>query len=303
MENVEKVKKFVENRYRVKGAYGYGSGVFKQTGYTEKDKPQIDLILIVDDLKKWHLENMKLNPKDYSFTSKLFFKNAPISKLKGNTGIVYLSNIEENGSVYKYGTIEEEDLIHYLDTWESFYLPGRFQKRILPVIENKKIDKINQKNRENVLFIALFTLPQGKYKLVDVYTQICGLSYLGDTRMRFAENPRKVLNIVEGSYENFKDIYGTNNSYFKTNKKDEVTIDFDKLMKDINKFPDSLLKYLGEDNDKVNRDAISKRILDYFTELNKKESSKQTIKGLFSNGIVRSIKYASKKVLKKIKNR
>ena len=37
--------------------------MFKQSGYTNKDKPQIDLILVVDDLKKWHLENMKLNSK------------------------------------------------------------------------------------------------------------------------------------------------------------------------------------------------------------------------------------------------
>ena len=35
-------------------------------------------------------------------------------------------------------------------------------------------------------------------------------------------------------------------------------------------------------------------------ELNKKESSKQTLKGLFTNGIIRSIQYASKKVMKKI---
>ena len=301
MEVKKDIIKFVERRPKVKGAYGYGSGIFKQTGYTDKDKPQIDMIFVVDDLKKWHLENMKLNPNDYSFTSKLYFKTASISKLKGNTGIVYLSNILENGSIYKYGTIEEKDLERYLNTWESFYLPGRFQKTILPIIESKKITKANEKNRENVLFTALLTLPKDKNKLIDIYTQICGLSYLGDTRMKFAENPRKVLNIVEGSYDNFKEIYGTNNLYFKTNKKNVVTIDYERLMKDINKLPNSLIEYIGKDIDRLDRDTICLKILSYFSEINKKESTVQTIKGLYSNGIVRSIKYASKKVLKKIK--
>lgn len=301
MDIKSSISKFINKRPKVKGAYGYGSGVFKQSGYTSKDKPQIDMIFVVEDLKKWHLDNIKKNPKDYSFSAKLYFKSASVSKLKGNTGIVYLSNIEEDGSVYKYGTIEEKDLEKYLNNWESFYLPGRFQKTILPIIESKKIDKANEKNRESVLFTALLTLPEDKTKLIDVYTQICGLSYLGDTRMKFAENPRKVLNIVEGSYDIFKDIYGTGNDYFKSNKKEEITVDYKKLMKDIKKLPKCLLEYLGDDVENVDRNIISERILAYFTELNKNESSKQTIKGLYSNGLVRSINYAYKKVLKKIK--
>lgn len=297
----KKIEKFIKKRPKVKGAYGYGSGVFKQSGYTSKDKPQIDMIFVVEDLKKWHLENIKLNPKDYSFTSKLYFKSASVLKLKGNTGIVYLSNIEENGNIYKYGTIEEKDLEKYLTTWESFYLPGRFQKTILPIIESDIITKANEKNRESVLFTALLTLPKEKNKLIDVYTQICGLSYLGDTRMKFAENPRKVLNIVEGSYDKFKEIYGTGNSYFKTNKKEEITIDYEKLMKDIKKLPKSLLEYLKEDIKSQDINVIREKILMYFTEINKKESSKQTLKGLYSNGPIRSINYASKKVMKKLK--
>ncbi len=297
----DEIKQFIERRPEVKGAYGYGSGVFKQSGYSTTDKPQIDLIFAIDDLKKWHLENMKLNPKDYSFMGKIFFKNAPIAKLKGTTGIVYLSNIYEDGKVYKYGTIEEKDLENYLNTWESFYLPGRFQKAILPVIESKKITEANEKNRASVLLTALLTLPEDRHQLIDIYTQICGLSYLGDTRMKFAENPRKVLNIVEGSFDSLKEIYGTSNQYFKTNKQDEVTINDKKIMQDINLLPEYLIKYLGDDIHSNDKEIISMKILEYFTELNKKESSMQTIKGLYSNGFTRSIQYASQKVLKKIK--
>lgn len=295
MDNIDEIKKFLSNRPKVLAAYGYGSGIFKQTGYTDKDKPQLDLILVVDDLKKWHLENMKLNPKDYSLTSKLFFKYASINTLKKATGISYLSNIKENNNIYKYGTIEKSDLIEYLITWKSFYLPGRFQKRLLPIIEDKDIKKANKINRNNVLITSLLILDNDKNKLIDVYTNICGLSYLGDTRMKFAENPRKVLNIVEGSFDSLNDIY-MNNDYFKV-KNNKIIIDKEKLIKDINKLPKNLLEYID-----INNDKYKDKIKDYFINLNKYESKTQTIKGLFTNGLVRSIKYASSKIMKKIKN-
>lgn len=298
MSNIENIKKFIKKRPQVVAAYGYGSGVFKQSGYTKKDKPQLDLILIVDDLKKWHKENIKLNPKDYSFIGKMFLKHASIQKLKGNTGITYLSNIEENGLVFKYGTIELKDLEKYLNTWESFYLPGRFQKTIYPIIETKKLSGMIEENRKQALFTALITLPEDKTKLIDVYTQLCGLSYLGDTRMKFAENPRKVLNIVEGSYDIFKEMYGTSNEYFKTDKNENIKVNREKLLKDISKLPSSLSDFIGNETE---IEVIQNKILEYFTNRNKEESSKQTIKGIYTNGIVRSIKYASQKVLKKLK--
>lgn len=301
MEAKDDIIKFVEKRPKVKGAYGYGSGVFKQAGYMKKDKPQIDLILVVDNLKDWHLQNIKLNPRDYSFTGKIFFKNASCEKMKKSTGITYLSNISEDGKVYKYGTIEENDLIYYLNSWESFYLPGRFQKPNLPIIEDKKLNDRIEENREKAVMTALFTLEGTKHDLKDLFTAICGLSYLGDTRMKFAENPRKVLNIVEGSYDKFKEIYGNDCDYFEKVNSDEIVIDYERLMEDIDKLPSSLLEYLGENADKLDKDMICSKIISYFTELNKKESSEQTMKGLSSNGIIRSIKYASKKVLKKIK--
>lgn len=301
MKNINELKQFVMKRPKVVAAYGYGSGVFKQVGYNDKNKPQIDLIFVVKDLKKWHKENMKLNPKDYSFTGKLYFKYASINKLKGNTGITYLSNIKYNGSLYKYGTIEEKDLLRYLDTWESFYLPGRFQKRLLPIIESKNIHDMNIKNREKVLYVALLTMHNDKKQLADVYTQICGLSYLGDTRMKFAENPRKVLNIVEASFDSFNEIYSRYNNYFKINKNNEIKIDYKELEKNINKLPKSLLDYIGYEKVK-DLEIVKKKILEYLEKHNKEESSKQTLKGLKTNGLVRSFKYALAKISKKIKH-
>ena len=293
------IEEFIEKRPEVIAAYGYGSGIFKQAGYTDKDKPQIDLIFVVEDLRAWHKENIKLNKKDYSMIGKVFFKNASISKLKGNTGITYVSNIEENGSVFKYGTIEEKDLEKYLETWESFYLPGRFQKTIYPIKENKTLKEKIEANREKALLLAAYLQEKDEVSKKDLLVSLCGLSYLGDTRMKFAENPRKVLNIVEGSFDVFNKLYKFDKKYF--NEKDSnIILNKKKIKKDLNTLPSGLYNYIKDYLD-LDDSIIRQKIIDYFTQINKKESTKQTIKGIYTNGIIRSIKYASKKIGKRLK--
>lgn len=51
-------------------------------------------------------------------------------------------------------------------------------------------------------------MPQVDFTLMDIFLSITGLSYKGDIRMKFkAENPNKVLNIVEPNFEHFLDYY------------------------------------------------------------------------------------------------
>ena len=293
------IEKFVEKRPEVVAAYGYGSGVFKQAGYTKKDKTQIDLIFVVEDLKKWHKENIKLNRKDYSFTGKVFFKFAPVSKLKGNTGITYLSNIKENGAVYKYGTIEEKDLLEYLETWSSLYLPGRLQKTIYPIKETEELKEKIEINREKALLLAAYLVEENETTKKDLLVTLCGLSYMGDTRMTHFEHPRKVLNIVEGSFDTFDKLYKFDKKYFKF-KKDKIIIDKDLVEEELSTLPSSLYEYIKDYLDKPDY-VIKKRIEQYFTDANHNESKKQTFKGVATNGIVRSIKYAFQKVKKSFK--
>lgn len=296
---IENIEKFISKRPEVIAAYGYGSGIFKQAGYTKKDKPQIDLILVVDDLKKWHKENFKLNRNDYSLIGKIFFKYANISKLKGNTGITYVSNILEDGNIFKYGTIEEKDLIENLNTWKSFYMPGRFEKTIYPIKETKKLKEAIKKNRSAALLVSTYLQKKDIVSKKDILMTLCGLSYLGDTRMGIAENPNKVSNIVEGSFNEFINIYDFNTSYLKENG-DNLIIDRKILKKELKQLPKELLEYISDTFDSDD-EIIKNRILNYFKEVNHNESSKQTVKGIWTNGIVRSVKYALKKLEKRFK--
>ena len=61
LEKEQAIKNFINKRPKCDIAFGYGSGVFAQKGYTSTDTPQIDLILGVEDFNAWHQENIKNN--------------------------------------------------------------------------------------------------------------------------------------------------------------------------------------------------------------------------------------------------
>ena len=279
------IKGFLNERPEVVAAFGYGSGVFKQLGYDSKEKPQIDLILIVNDMKLWHKENIKKNPKDYSFIGRNFFLNSSIDEIKGITGITYQSNIEYKGHLFKYGIIEYGDFVRHMQTWDSFYVPGRFQKPILTIKSNNFIDELILQNRRNACKVGLLCLNNKDLK--DLYLTICNLSYSGDTRMKVAENPKKVENIVGASYDKFNEMYNFNDLYQKNGERIEYEIDIDEL-------PSSLEKYIKDDKTK-------EKVMEYLSDLNRKESSLQTMKGIKTNGIVKSLRYGLAKVLKKFR--
>lgn len=278
----EFINEFLSQRPDVVGTFGYGSGVFKQLGYDKKEKPQIDLILVVENIREWHRENIKKNPKDYSFIGKNFFLKADIKEIKGLTGITYQSNIEYKDHLFKYGVIEYKDFVKYITTWDSFYVAGRLQKPILVVKSNKEIDELIVKNRRNACKIGLLCLNEKKIK--SLYSTICNLSYTGDTRMKVAENPNKVNNIVGASFDKFDEMYDFDDLYTKNGEDIEYTLNLDDL-------PDSLEKIKKTKED----------IMNYLYDLNKKESFNQTLKGIKTNGVVKSIKYGFAKILKKFR--
>lgn len=98
-----------------------------------------------------------------------------------------------------------------LTEWSAFAFAGRLHKPVLPFIEeSEEVSKAIETNRNHALHTALLlNYHQLELPLIDLATTICELSYKGDIRMRFKmENPDKVRNIVQGSYEGLNQLYG-----------------------------------------------------------------------------------------------
>lgn len=303
MNKEEVLKRFVNKRPTCVGAFGYGSKVFTQLGYEGNEKAQYDIIFIVHDMLLWHRENYRENPKDYSCLGKLFLTTDRIDRVKGHTKMTFQSHIKDEGCTFKYGVIEYFDFLEQLRTWESFFIAGRFQKPVLPMKTNTLLDDAIYYNRKKALYTSLLTLIPAAISLNEVYENLCSLSYNGDFRMGFAENPRKVSNIVLGNLSLFKEIYGIGNKYFEIDREGRVIKNENTLLEDINTLPSSLLEYLESCSCKCqDLQEVRKYILTYLTNMNQLESREQILKGVKTNGIPRSICYTGAKVMKKVKS-
>lgn len=298
---MEELKSFVAQRPKAEAAFGYGSGIFKQVGYNTQSRPQKDVIFLVNNLKEWHLENMEMNPKDYSMIGRIHLSKAPIERIKGLNKITYFSQIKDGDYSYKYGVIEESDFLHNLNTWDNMFIAGRFQKPVVEIHSNEEVNKAIEYDRECALRIACL-LTQSETTVKELLIELCGLSYMGDTRMIFAENPNKVKNIVEGSFEVLKDIYINPRSYLHVYMDGvNARVNHKQILQEIEFLPSALVDYLASVNtDLSNVKMVRANIKEYIKGKNRAESFAQTLDGFRTNGVMRSIPYALAKVKKKI---
>lgn len=298
MEKKEAILEFAEKRPFSVGVYGYGSGVFKQSNSTQ-GKTLTDVIFVVSDIREWHRSNMMMNSHDYSIIGRVYLNRKNVAKIKGENKITYFSEINDGEFTFKYGVIEVEDFKRGLTTWDNLFTAGRFHKPVMEVSSRDDIREAISYNRKIALMIACLFC-DGLSTTVDIYNRLCGLSYLGDARMTIAENPHKVENIVEGSFDKLLEIYPLDDDYLYEIREGLYYIDHKVLLSRIGELPECLLQYL-EDNgtDKGDLDLVRIDIGEYILNKNRVESKAQIVQGIKTNGIVRSVPYALAKVKKR----
>ena len=126
----------------------------------------------------------------------------------------------------KYGVISLSSLKRDLLTWDSLYVAGRLQKPVGTVLvvecevcilkaREDIICSMNENLKSAVLAVLPLLPPRFSARelflvllvLFSDLQAITGLSYNGDIRTWFAENPNKVENIVSGNYDYFNELY------------------------------------------------------------------------------------------------
>lgn len=296
--------------------FAYGSGVKKQTGYDDKAQKDamIDLVVCVDDAYEFHAENLKRNPRDYSFMR--FLGPKLIDEYQGYAAGVYCNTlipIDENTTI-KYGVIRTKDLSDDLNHWTHLYVAGRLHKPVETLIEPKNADLRMDivKNRESALHTALLLLPQ-EFSYFELFHEIAKISYHMDFRMIFGEKKDKVKNIVEPQVDAFLKLYEPNlqdmSSFVQVPSLTAVT---DKMITQ-DKSPKSTLKHLEALPFRIQlmfkemKESIDKlaHTLSYpdvvrgaVGNLNWENSVSQTFKNIPTAGLLKSIRYGSRKLLK-----
>ncbi|XP_033207333.1 phosphatidate cytidylyltransferase, mitochondrial [Belonocnema kinseyi] len=193
----------------MKFCFAYGSGTFKQT--SDPNENMLDLIFVVRNPNRWHAENLSRNPSHYAQPLR-FLGYKAITKLQESWGAkVYYNTLVKTseGRTIKYGVISEISLVEDLLDWNLLYLSGRLHKPVQVLIEPDEDSDLRTallQNLHSAVHAALLLLPE-HFTETDFYRTIAGLSYNGDFRMTFGEDKNKVKNIVIPQLKQFRELY------------------------------------------------------------------------------------------------
>lgn len=303
----------------INATIGYGSGVFAQQGYKKGrgNPPQIDLLQIVENTEKFHTQNLSQFP--YHYLGLRWWGIRAIEYFqKLGAGLYFNPYVKfpPLPDLIKYGVISKQDTLKDISEWSNLYVAGRLQKPVKFRGQDPTVQYINQFNLMNALTVSLLMASKLKFSDSYLYEGVALISYLGDPRMAVGgENPNKVKNIVSKQMDNFVALYNPWVEYFidrgylvrKGNllilnltleNRQEMLMKLplafrNKLFylyyKQIN--PVSTIELAGDQK-------LPKYIVQALKETVSGPAAVQAIKGLFTAGLVKSLKYMIEKRLK-----
>ena len=303
-------------------AFAYGSKVKEQANLQITTGDMIDLVLAVDDPKAFHRENIKLNPKHYSFLRHL--GPQVLSGIQENFGakVYYNTLVPVDDYLIKYGVIKTQHLINDLLDWDTLYISGRLHKpvEIIQEPDSKPLKVALGINLSSAVHSALLLL-QESFKEHELYLTIARLSFSGDFRMIFGEDKNKVENIVMPQLDNFRKLYQP----YLTSDRMERFLDWNPqtqtfvqdtsppvIFHHLNLLPKSVQRNLymkwnkkgtfGDIDDVLQslsqRYGISEKVNNSMEAIVWNSSWSQSLKGLLTAGIHKSFKYSYFKLLK-----
>ncbi|XP_076175469.1 phosphatidate cytidylyltransferase, mitochondrial [Ptiloglossa arizonensis] len=328
------MEKFIEI-YQLKGilksfpksmkfCFAYGSGAFKQLN--NQSNNMMDLIFVVRNANQWHAENLELNPKHYAQPLRILGHRV-IANVQDNWGSkIYYNTLVKmaGGYTIKYGVISEVSLIEDLLDWNDLYLAGRLHKPVKVLVEPSEQSQLPTalvQNLHSAVHAALLLLPQ-HFTEIEFYKTITSLSYNGDFRMTFGENKDKISNIVLAQLAQFKQLYTPILQHFENYvdvpKSDETSVT---CHQDTN--PETKIHHLNQlprtpqiklvrawsqgPRSKDTEDCL--RAIAYDPECGEileeclkqivwRSSITQSLKGIFTAGLMKSVKYSGSKIMK-----
>src|SRR5574344_1901159 len=268
------------------------------TDYISTKPDTINTIVAVNNTQEWNQKNYSINKSDYCKRGYFYLKSSCSDYL---TKINYISYLKYHNSMFKIGIINKDDLEDDLINWRHGVMSGRFQKPIELIKTDDSLNRAIKIDRLNALRASLILLAESESTEFDLYHTICSLSYIGDIRMKLKfENPNKISNIVNGSFEEFKSIYDDlNDNYYTFDP--NLVINTPKVLSELKEMPATFRDYLLskydsiENFDRSELENLKKLVYLYFENLNLKPSIVQPIKGIMSNSCSKVASYALEK--------
>lgn len=293
--------------------FAYGSGVFRQAGRT--DRAMVDLIFVVNNTHDFHRDNLTANPHHYSSIRCLGPSAVANIQTSFGSNVYFNTHVVVDDLKFKYGVIDAKDFCRDLQSWYTLYIAGRLHKPVL-TLHDKGYGELIAKNLESAVHAALLQLPE-KFLEEDLYTAIAGLSYRGDFRMIIGEDKNKVVNIVKPQIENFRLLYTpvfkTMSNRLSVNSFIEQDMSSESKLYHLQRLPQNLKnKMIGSNENKcaddkallelAKKDNVDKIIRISICKIVFFSSLTQSLKGILTAGLMKSVIYSYSKLNKMVKS-
>lgn len=305
-------------------AFAYGSGAFQQNNSLDQSKNMLDFIFVVNKPKSWHRENLERHAHHYSFLKRLGPHTVARIQERYGAGVYFNTLVPMEGRLIKYGVISTAQLITDLLDWETLYISGRMHKPVSLVIIPRNEDLLTamKVNLQSAVHAALLLLPD-MFTEEQLFSTIAGLSYVGDFRMALAEDSNKVQNIVRPNLALFRQMYGPillsdeHLTWWQDEGQLEQALTFHSRHHHLKCLPGQVLygllmqKYqvgvFPDLEEIIKKHAYDKECGKYVAtsvqHIVKKSSLTQSIKGILTAGLLKSLRYSTSKILKKLRSR
>ncbi|XP_022165998.1 phosphatidate cytidylyltransferase, mitochondrial isoform X2 [Myzus persicae] len=275
----------------------------------------VDLIFVVNNTHNFHQDNLTINPHHYS--SIRYLGASVLSSVQTSFGanVYFNTHITVDNLMFKYGVIDLKDFRQDLQSWYTLYIAGRLHKPVL-MLRDEGLSDLVMHNLRSAVHAALLQLPE-KFLEIDLYTAIAGLSYRGDFRMIIGEDKNKVSNIVQPQIEKFRTLYTpvfksmtdrlSINSFIEQDKS------LDTKLYHLQRLPQNLKNILCRpyknklNNDRIleklaEQDDVSKIVRNGIYRIVFYSSLMQSIKGIPTAGLLKSVVYSYSKLNKMVKS-
>uniref|UniRef100_A0A0B6ZZU2 Phosphatidate cytidylyltransferase, mitochondrial n=2 Tax=Arion vulgaris TaxID=1028688 RepID=A0A0B6ZZU2_9EUPU len=305
-------------------AFAYGSGAIQQQNSLDSSKNMLDFIFVVDKPKKWHRLNIEKHPHHYSFLKHFGSNSVTRIQERYGAGTYFNTLVPMEGRLVKYGVISTARLITDLLDWESLYISGRMHKPVSLIVipTNEDLLMAMKMNLRSAVHAALLLLPD-VFTEEQFYTKVASLSYAGDIRMGLAEDKNKIANIVKPNMQLFCRMYGPllleeeHVTWWQTEGQLEQALTYHSRHHHLKCLPGQVLyglllqKYqvgvFPDLEEIIKRHAYDSECGKYVASsvraIVKRSSLTQSLKGILTAGLTKSLRYTLNKVLKKLKSR
>jgi len=277
----------------------------------KKSENQYDYLIFCEDVKSSFVAAMTTLQECNTPTTKIFVNNADNKTITEETNVVYMTYVYVD-SIKRYikiGFCDYYGTLKSMSDFDSIYIPLRLSKKIYVTKTTTEFDLALNLNRATVDFITGLVVPDDVYPLQHHYITAYNLSYGGDSRNGFAEDPAKVRKLIKKQEAYLNEYYAQYPLYTQF-----VRCDCNGAIIMVKKnipndwfcyLPTSLqneVRKIGLEHStletKEEKELLSKTITNYFHTRTKLESSIEPIRGLGSNGVLNSMAYLTRKLSK-----